>query len=352
MNDVKRKLASVQEIIDVQPIDGADRIEVITVLGWKVVSRKGEFKVGDKCIYFEVDSLIPRNPWNDFLASKSKPDAPIRLKTVRFRGQISQGLAIPLGTIIEANKNNIWEVSRCDMGRLDNGLDATGWLGVEKWEHQVPACLSGEARGAFPPQIFKTDEIRIQSEPDLLEEFKGVEVYWTVKMDGTSGTFGNIDGDHHVCSRNLSLLDTGKNTYWEMYHQYGLKSVLDDAGCFAIQGEVCGEGIQKNRAGLKGHHLLVFNVLNIKEGKFLDYADYTSFCLHYALTTVPLHKIGVFDIDTVDEIVEYGTGCEYPNGATGEGYVIRPTVEKFSKVLNSRSSFKIINNNYLTKHDE
>jgi len=335
-----RKLASIQRIKALDPIPNADRIEVATVLGWKVVVKKGEFKVGDLCCYFEVDSLLPRKPWNDFLANKEKPEKPIRLRTIKLRGQISQGLAMPMSIVPSSFRPD------------QEGEDVTVTMEVEKYEMPIPSQLSGEVRGGFPAIVPKTDEIRIQSAPELIEEFQGIECYWTIKLDGTSGTFINLDGDHQVCSRNLSLKDDGKNTYWEMYHKYGMKELFDKIGNFVIQGEVCGGKIQKNPMKFKEHALYVFNVYDLSGGKFLDYLDFIGFCKDYSLNSVPVHKVGKFDVESVEEMIEIGTECMYECGDIGEGYVIRPTIERYSQVLSGRASFKIINNKYLIKHKE
>lgn len=339
-----RKLASVQEVADIQPIEGADRIEVATILGWKVVVKKDDFKVGDKCIYLEIDSLIPIKPWSQFLEDKNKPGTPVRLRTVKLRKQISQGLVVPF-EILEEYIGGRYKT-------FDIGADVTEIMGIEKYEPPIPASLAGKVRGIFPAHVPKTDETRIQSEPGLIEEFQGKLCVWTVKCDGTSGSFINVEGDHHVCSRNLSLQDDGKNTYWAMYHQYKLKEVLDAMGDFGIQGEVVGEGIQKNRMGLKGHHLLVFNIYDIRAGRLVAFEDMRKMCEQYELEMVPFYKQEVFEYKTVDEVVEEAMGCKYPNGSTGEGYVIRPVEPFYSQVLSGRASFKVINNKYLAKHNE
>lgn len=332
-----RKLASIQKITDIQPIPNADKIEVATVLSWRVVIKKGEFKVGDLCCFFEIDSMLPRQPWNDFLADKNHPDKPIRLRTVKLRQQISQGLVIPL-SVAGVNGNE--------------GDDVTEILKIEKYEAPIPVQLAGLVRGVFPSHVPKTDQIRIQSEPELIEEVRGLECYWSVKVDGTSASFINIDGDHHVCSRNLSLKETEGNLYWQMYHKYNLKEILNSVGNFAIQGECVGSGIQNNRMGLKEHELMVFDVYDIKGGKYLNYSEFFKFCNDHGLKTVPLLKIDTFCYKSVDELVEVALSCKYPNGSIGEGYVIRPTIEKYSEILSGRLSFKIINNDYLLKNGE
>jgi RNA ligase (TIGR02306 family) len=337
-----RKLASVQEVADIQPIEGADRIEVATILGWKVVVKKDEFKVGDKCIYLEIDSLIPIKPWSQFLEDKNKPGTPVRLRTVKLRKQISQGLVVPF-EILEEYIGGRYKT-------FDIGADVTEIMGIEKYEPPIPASLAGKVRGIFPAIVPKTDETRIQSEPGLIAEFQGKMCVWTVKCDGTSGSYMNIEGDHHVCSRNLSLQDDGKNTYWAMYHQYALEEILNDMGDFAIQGEVVGEGIQKNRMGLKGHHLMVFNIYDIRAGRIVSHERTVEMCKQYGLEMVPVYKQAIFD-QTIEEVIEEATRCKYPNGSLGEGYVIRPVEPFYSEVLSGRASFKVINNKYLAKHD-
>jgi len=336
-----RKLASIQVIKEINSIPDADQIEVCSILGWKVVSRKGEFKVGDLVIYLEIDSLLPVSPWSDFLKSKNHPDKPIRLRSVKLRGQVSQGLLLPLSILPETIHE--WK----------EGDDVSSQLNILKYEPSISADLAGKVRGIFPGLFRKTDEPRIQGEPNLIEEFQNEHVVFTIKMDGTSGTFGNIEGDHHVCSRNLSLLDDEVNTYWKMYHKYNLKKVLDDVGEFAIQGEVCGEGIQKNRMGIKGHDLYVFNVYNIRANRFLDFHEFLDFCSQYGLQSVPVEKTCIFDYPSIDVLVEDVQNCIYPtNGGLGEGWVIRPVIERYSETLCGRASFKVINNKYLLKHGE
>lgn len=341
---MSRKLASIQKIIDIQPIPNADMIEVISVLGWKCVSKKGEFKVGDLCIYFECDSLIPIKPWSSFLEDKNKPGKPARLRTIRLRKQLSQGLVVPLSILEDCvvDSNNV------------EGFDVTELLGIELYEPPIPACLSGQVRGAFPSIVPKTDEYRIQSEPELLKEFQGIEVYWSLKMDGTSGTFVNVETSppHHVCSRNMSLKDDGKNTYWKIYYKYNLEKVLGSNPNMAIQGECCGPSIQGNKMGLKDHELFIFNIYDIQQGRILGYNDMKEFCDINDLPMVPVIEISIFNITEMEDIIARGREAKYDNGALGEGYVIRPVVPRYSEVLNGRASFKILNNKFLEKHEK
>ena len=148
-----RKLVTIQEIEDIQPIEGADSIEKAKIKEWWVVVKKGEFIVGDYCIYFEIDSFLPIKPEYEFLLRGSSPKKMlvdgqekegIRLKTIRLKGQISQGLALPIATIA----NNLPK---------EVGTDISEILGVIKYEPPIPANLAGVVKGNFPSFIPKTD---------------------------------------------------------------------------------------------------------------------------------------------------------------------------------------------------
>ena len=102
----RRKLASVQYVHHITPIDGADKIECIHVLGWQCVANKGQFSVGDLCVYMEVDSFLPVCDTFEFLRTSSYKNSEnlgegFRLKTMKFKGQISQGLVQPLSILPE-----------------------------------------------------------------------------------------------------------------------------------------------------------------------------------------------------------------------------------------------------------
>ena len=175
---MERKLASVQKILNVEPIEGADRIEVVSVLGWKCVAKKGEFRIDDLCVYFEVDSFLPVCKKFEFLRNSCYKNNDLMgegflLKTQRFRGQISQGLALPL-TVLPINTEQ-------DTPQI--GDDATEILGVRKWSMPEVATGSGTAIGPIPYGIPKTDEIRVQAEPCLIEEFKSIPYYISTKSN-------------------------------------------------------------------------------------------------------------------------------------------------------------------------
>jgi hypothetical protein len=141
-----RKLASIQKILDIRPIPGADKIVVVKVLGWECVALKDEFSVGDDCVYFELDSILPIADWNAHLRKGSDAHKPLRVRTIRLRGQLSQGLALPMSLLPE--------------GQYELGQDVTELVGVKKWEPYIPPEMTGKVKGTRPHFIPKTDEPR------------------------------------------------------------------------------------------------------------------------------------------------------------------------------------------------
>lgn len=159
-----RNLASIQRISSIEPIEGADKIELAYILGWHCVVNKNVFKEGDLCVYYEIDSFLPIKEEYEFLRSSSYRNNDFigegfKIKTMKFRGQISQGLALPIPDGITG----------------EVGTDLTEKLGVKKWEIPEQVSNNGIIIGDRPEFIIKTDETRIQSCPELLEEFRGLE---------------------------------------------------------------------------------------------------------------------------------------------------------------------------------
>lgn len=336
-------LASVQKVIDVQNIENADNLELVKVLGWRVVHKKGEFKPGDLCIYIEIDTIVPELPEFEFLRNKN-----FRIKTIKLRGELSQGILFPTAILNDKINYNIYE-----------GLDVTDVLNIKKYEKPLPQQLGGICRTTFPSKYLSmTDEIKIQSIPFLIEEIKGMNVYSSIKMDGSSATYLNKDTDVHICSRRLSLEDNeenSENTFVRMFRKYNLREKLLSLGNFAIQGEVCGPGIQKNRIGLKEHDFFVFDIFDIDNQVYLGLEDMLKFSNDLGLKTVPI--LDVFDFNhTLDELLEMAKGNYDGTNNRREGIVIRSvrytTLRSlFGETIHSRVSFKVLNNDYLLKDE-
>jgi RNA ligase (TIGR02306 family) len=337
-----RNLASVQRVIEVGPIEGADNIERIRVLGWQLVAKRGEFQPGDPCVYFEIDSLLPEWPVFEFMRAHK-----FRIRTVRMRGQISQGLAVPLSAFGD-------RLSPLGSDPAE-GMDLTELLEVRKYEPPLDVSLGGVVRRSLPSFVPKTDEPRVQSAPGVIAEFSGVDVYVTVKCDGTSMTVYEREGDFGVCGRSLDFrLDVPEatlNTYVKVARELDLERKLAGRN-LAIQGELCGPKIQKNRLALARHTLFVFNVYDIAGSRYLDFEPAREIVAELGLTSVPLVTTGPFRYGSVEELLEAARGHYEGTNHPREGIVIRTTRERYSEALQGRASFKVVNNDFLLKTGE
>jgi RNA ligase (TIGR02306 family) len=339
----ERKLASIQTILSLSPIVGADAILLAKVLGWELVVKKTEFQVGDRCVFFEIDSVLPIAQWNDHL--RKEPNKPLRIKTIRLRGQLSQGLAMPLSII--------------PTGEYEIGTDVTTLVGVTKYEPVVPAHLSGMAKGNFPAFLHKTDETRLQSEPKVLDEAisKGLVLVGTLKMDGTSFTAYRRDDEFGVCSRNLDLKETEGNAHWRMARKLKLEEILrNEPRNLSIQGEIVGPSIQANRLCLSESKLYLFNLFDIDTGKYLSHTELSAFAEKHMLNMVPtVYRLdfgGVVGPRDVNHLLNIANNLNYDNGTPAEGIVWRSMCETYSDVLKGRMSFKTISNRFLEKYKE
>jgi len=200
---MERKLATTRKITDIRAIDGADVIELATVGGWNVVVAKDvRYKVGDIVVYCEIDSFLPIKEEFEFLRKSSYKkmgdQEGFRLKTIKLRGQVSQGLILPIGVLPITQFATAHD--------LPEGMDVTEMLSIVKYEAPIPAELSGKVKGGFPYFLHKTDEERVQNLVNEYEEYKLTskhQFYMTEKLDGSSATFYMNEGEFGVCSRNL-----------------------------------------------------------------------------------------------------------------------------------------------------
>lgn len=325
-----RKLASVRTINEIRPIPGADRIELAVVDGWKCVIKKDEFSVGDQVIYCEIDSFLPIKEEFEFLRKSSfkkmGEQEGFRLRTVKLRGQISQGLLIPVSVLDR-------EVSIGD--------DVTEELGIIKYEPPIPACLSGDVVGPFPSSISKTDEERIQNLASDYASYKGKTFFVSEKMDGTSFT-AFFDEAFGVCGRNWQIAKTDGNTYWQMAESLGLEAKLQTLGRrIAIQGELVGPGIQGNKYKLPNHRLFVFNIFDLESYAYLEKKEVAELCEQLELEQVPFLENRELP-ETIDELLSLAEGKSVLNDQTErEGLVWVHGSDQ------DRISFKTISNLFL-----
>jgi len=328
------KLASIQVITDIRPIEGADRIEAATVLGYQTVIKKGEFRPGDLCVWHEPDTVAAEEPEYEFLRKQG-----FRLKVSRFKGQVSQGLALPLAVLPAAS--------------YAVGDDVPDLTGIRKYEKPLSPNLIGVAKGAFPSWMPKTDEPNLRSFPEALGGFTGRECVITQKVDGTSGTYYLRGGEFGVCTRNLELMDDAASMFWRVAREHRVREALATLdGDIAIQGEVHGEGIQGNHLGVKGVSFAVFNLFNIATHDYANHTALANFCKANSLPMVREVWRGEFRF-TLPELVELASAQDYASGRPAEGIVIRPVEEARSRILESgRLSAKVISERYALKHGE
>ncbi|MCB9260807.1 MAG: RNA ligase (ATP) [Flavobacteriales bacterium] len=337
-----RKLASIQKIIALEPIKGADAIEKATVLGWQLVVKKNEFKVGDLAVYCEIDSLLPDKPEFEFLKPRK-----LRIRTIRLRGQISQGICFPL-SILPADFEVIEDA------------DCTEALEIIKYEPPMPACLRGIAKGPFPSFIPKTDETRVQVLQTLLDKYKGEKCYVAEKLDGSSATYFLKDGIFGVCSRNLELTEDTENSFWKVARLMDIENKLRSIGKnIGIQGELIGEGIQGNKLKIKGQTAMFFNAFDIDKYEYLNFFDFKELLHKLDLPMVPIISLDYELENDIEDIIKTATiKSKLLNDVWAEGIVIRPYTEKLDLLLSNeyfskgRVSFKAINPEFLLKYGE
>jgi RNA ligase (TIGR02306 family) len=348
-----RKLASIQLIRDLLPIEGADVIEMAKVNEWVTVVKKNEFKIGEKCVYFEIDSFLPKTEVFQFLDGRCNKkmlnEEGYRLKTIKLRGQISQGLVLPISSF-----NSVLSTD------MEVGTDVSELLNVKLYEEPMSAQLASISKGNFPNFIPKTDEERIQNLPEYFENCQENLFEVTLKMDGSSMTvYYKLDKEEPfgVCSRNLELKEhpDSTSTFWIVARNLQLEETLK-AVCFklntsfALQGELAGEGIQSNRAKLKGHNYFIFNVFNISEQRYLTPGERKDFMtILNQESPVEIKHVLIIDPEmpvfkkykTFSELHNFVSSVPSVNGTLPEGLVF--------KCVNKNISFKCINNNYLLK---
>lgn len=359
-----RQLATIRRIDSVRKHFNADALELVTVDGWECIAKIGQFKEGDLAVYFEIGSFLPVKPQYEFLRRscyrKSDSGEGFRIKTVKLRGEVSQGLIMPIEDVgINANP-------------FEEGTDVTELLEVVKYETPVRntggGLIVGKARGSFPDFIPKTDQERLQNKYKKYSElFKHDSFEVTLKLDGSSMTVYcvvNEDGevtDRGVCSRNNNLkiddLEDNKSHFLKVALGQGLLDSLceyckENKQSLALQGELMGPGVQGNREGFITHHFFTFDMFDIDTQKYLD----------------PVHRVNVYhelkeknsefrhvpiinpsfeifeEFGNMSDICNFVDVAESMNHAVAEGFV-------FKHLTKPHLTFKVISRKYLLDCD-
>lgn len=364
---MSRKLASIKTISEIHPIPEKDRIELAIVDGWQVIVQKGEYQIGDKTIFVEIDSILPEKPEFEFLRSKK-----FRIKTMKMRGTLSQGICFPL-SILPDLKGEKYEVED----------DVTDILGVKKFEADEDNIVTNESKSqkyshsifkflfksalirklllpkkqnkGFPDFISKTDETRIQNMPFILQN-KDIKYVEREKIDGQSGTFflrrmkktwpwQKQCFDFGVCSRNMRLWNETSKSYWKVAIKYNIKSVLEDLigdnEFVAIQGECIDTNVQGNKYKVTEADIYAFNLI-YPSGK-IPCLQGEEILKKYGIKWCPLVNAEFVLPDTVNDLLDHVTGKSQLGDNLREGSVFRC----YEKNL----SFKAVSPDFLIKYE-
>jgi len=345
-----RKLATIRKVNKIVGIEGADFIELAFIDGWQCIIEKGTFKEGDIGVYFEVDSFLPIEERYEFLRKRClrnlNQKEGFRLRTMKMRGNISQGLLLPMDNFPEVTEG--YEI----------GEDVTELLNVKLWMTPERFHMSGNAKGNFPIFIRKTDQERIQNLPMIWEGFKDMEFEQTEKLDGTSFTIYKYAGTIGVCSRNLDLELDDDNKENNLYVKYAFNSGLYDwlteskLDNIAIQGEMIGHGIQKNHYKLSYQKLFVLDIWNIKNQEYFPPEN-----RYYMVHTMKDDGVNLDHVPIRNKNIRILEVCEDMESIIANA-VQRSILKSHThqegdvyKSIEGNLSFKIVSNKYLLKND-
>lgn len=351
----ERKLATVRVIDSILPHSNADALELAIIGGWQVVVKKGEYQSGNLVVYCEIDSWIPEEI-APFL-TKGEKDALVyegvkgnRLKTIKLRGELSQGLVLPFEILAVKHEGN------SGISDWKDGDDVTDVLGIIKWERKDDSNFNkGICRSTFPSHLVpKTDQERLQNLTRAFEQWKEDGVLWeiTEKAEGSSLTVifdATEEGDErfHVCSRNQSLKENDDTSFWKVVNRYDVKSKLESLGkSVAIQGELIGPGVQGNIYKLDKYDWLVFDVYDIVEKRYLNSSERISLVDQLGLSHTPIiHNATIISKETSVQDLLQGA-----DGHTKIGNNPKQLREGLVwKSLCGKYSFKTVSNAYLSK---
>lgn len=359
---MSRKLAHVEEIKWIQPIEGRDRIVLAGVLGWQVIVQKDEYDIGDKVVFCEIDSVLPEKPEYEFLRNKK-----FRIKTMKMAGVLSQGICFPLSYLpngeyeIGQDVTDLMEITQYEP-TMDKETETQSTVKSKrypeflmKWSWFRKLVLPKKQQKGFPSFIPKTDETRIQNAPFYLDW--DVPFVATEKVDGQSGTFAlrHIKKKHWwnkdtfefiVCSRNLRKWTKDNSSFWNVAEKYNIEQVLHniigDNEYVAIQGECCGNKIQGNKYKINGYDMFVFNII-YPSGR-LGSLEAKQIVEQNGLKFVPIiEERVILTGKSVNDVLEMANGKSAIADIKREGIVFR--------TLDGSSSFKAVSPEFLLKYD-
>lgn len=332
-------IASIQKVSNVRNHPKADALDLVDILGWTVVVKRGEFTNGSLCVYIVIDSIVEEHPEYEFLRKNH-----FRIKPIRLRGEYSNGICFPVSILLSFGYT----------GEITEGMDVSDIVKAKHYEKELPTQLAGKAIGYLPGFLRMTDEQNIRSCPEILTELKGLPYYMSVKADGSSGTFFIKGGDIGVCSRKIQLAEDENNGFWKIARKYDMFNAIrtDFIDDIAVQGEVVGPGIQDNHLGLKELEIRVFNIVDLKVREYRPLSILKDWARKYDIPMVTIIEEGDAFGYELHELISVANALIYPTGKPAEGMVIRPINyirTNIDKMAWNALSGKIINENYKEK---
>jgi RNA ligase (TIGR02306 family) len=352
-------LAVVYRVERLEAIPNKDNIELVHMAqcGFTAVCQKGH-QVGDLVLFVKYDSILPQNELFEFM-KEFKYRVKAKSFTIRNEfdtvvGKIySQGIVLPLQKVINfllTQNTTQYEQLAENVGALE-GQDATEILQVKKYIPPSSGSMGSmgnmQSKGDFPTHLLsKTDEMNLASKMRVLEELKGKKVYITMKIEGSSLSVVPEEGEVNVCSRNNKLVENETNKFWSVVKRYNLDNKMKSTPSIGLQAELYGEGVQKNKLGIKGNDMAVFNVINLQTRTLEGLEEMKTTCAVLGVPMVPLCAV-IENFDwSFDKLQEYADIQKYENGELAEGIVVRPVVPEYSRVLGTWLSVKVINREY------
>lgn len=354
------------ETITVFPHPGADRLELARVGLYNIVVGKGNWATGDKVLYIPEYSVLPENLIIALdLEGKLSGAEKNRVKPVKLRGALSQGLVAPLSFLPEGALEEVGEAG-----------DFAEVLGIKKWEPQVPASMSGQTKGDYN-LINWIDIENLKKFPDMFQD--GEEVIVDEKIHGTASLFTFInsrgEGDEGsilvsskgLAGRKLILLESDSNVYWKVLRRYSLESLAEvvtqhfqaegkTVRRVGVFGETFGSTVQDLHYGFKSGELgfsvfdIVVDVESVEAGSVTFWVQpelVEQLAREAGVPLVPRLYTGPF---SMEKIAELATGREKVSGKElhiREGVVVRPVIRSQDDATHKIG--KYVSEAYLTR---
>lgn len=331
----------VVKIDEIKEHPNADALEIAIVKGWQCAVKKDEFKVGDLCVYFPLDSVLPEK-LSDHIGI-TKYLAKGRVKAAKLRGEPSYGLLWP----VNKAEDYIYPPP-FDQRSFSEGMDLTEGLGVTKWE--PPVKLNVQDAETPHPLFDKYTEIEnMRNYPDVIQPCE--RVYITEKIHGSNCRHAYIDGEFMAGSHNMRFKENDRNRYWHVFSD-NMKRMLkyiskqNNGAPVIAYGEVFGDKVQDLHYGLTNGKIS-YRCFDIKVGgKYINYDQLVNMTIMFGVDRVPVLYEGEFKMD---EVMKYSTSKTLAGGDNiMEGVVITPYVERYDERV-GRVIMKYIFDQYLTR---